>query len=511
MLRTAAIVLLLAAHAPCGPARAAEETAPGAVAEDDEEEDEEQDLRERLTEREDKRRPEQPRSIQLGGRPLVISGEFETESFFVRRAVLADPDVRQRDRLFNETGIEVEAFYSFGEQLSVFGQVRPTVQRDLLDHVEDEVSDLYLELGEIWLNSEDVLGSALDLDLGRIDFEDERRWWWDDELEGARVSYEVDDLELSLAFARRLVSERTDLGYVEPEEDRVARWIFHAQWDLADAHALEFFGVHHDDRSSTERVGETVRSEREDESDGRFRWLGARAMGAFDLRPRAILGYWLDLAWLRGDERRLSYDEDDAIRRSTVESEDRNQVRGLAYDAGVSLELASLPWEPRVFAGRARADRDFRQVGLEGNEAGFGGVERFPSYGILLDPDLSNLGIWTAGAGMRVLGRSSLDLVYHAYRLVDRSARLPGIALEVDDEVLQPCAVPAPDAQRCHADLGWAVDLVLALEEWERLEFAFALSAFRSGRAFARDFEGRKNDPRNETSLSAYFAFRWAF
>jgi hypothetical protein len=342
--------------------------------------------------------------------------------------------------------------------------------------------------------AEDFAGTGLDVDLGRLDFEDERRWWWDDELEAARVAFEHDELELSIAVARRLLPERSDQSFIDPEEDRVLRWIGQATWDFRPNHGIELFAVHHDDRSSTERVGETVKSEREDESDARLRWLGARAMGVFDLRPRATLGYWLDLAWLRGRERRIEYDDEATglPRRSLVASERHREVDGFGYDAGASVSLASIRGEPRLFVGYARASRDFRQTGIESDEAGFGGVERFRHYGLLLDPDFTNLGVETTGAGVSLLRSSSLDLVYHRYRLRNvRDAFLPDIALEAE---LEPT----------HRDLGQEIDLVLAIEEWERLELAFGLAAFRTGRAFDRTTRG-------ETSWGAFGAIRVAF
>jgi hypothetical protein len=48
-------------------------------------EDEEDELRQRLTEREDKRRPAEPWSIELAGRPFTISGEYEIHLGYVRR------------------------------------------------------------------------------------------------------------------------------------------------------------------------------------------------------------------------------------------------------------------------------------------------------------------------------------------------------------------------------------------------------------------------------------------
>ncbi len=100
----------------------------------------------------------------------------------------------------------------------------------------------------------------------------------------------------------------------------------------------------------------------------------------------------------------------------TVEEVTRRDVNGWGVDAGLSW-LLPLAYEPRLFAGYAYGsgdsdpdsgdDHSFRQTGIEVNEAGFGGVERFDHYGFLLEPELSNLGIVTVGAGLSLL---SLEL-----------------------------------------------------------------------------------------------------
>lgn len=132
----------------------------------------------------------------------------------------------------------------------------------------------------------------------------------------------------------------------------------------------------------------------------------------------------------------------------------------------------------------------FRQTGLEANEAGFGGVERFPHYGVLLDPELSNLGVVTVGAGLSLLRSSSLDLVYHSYRLVEPASSLRNARLEV--------ALTGR-----HRGLGEEIDLVLAVEEWERFELDLVGSAFRAGRAFG--------EAEDEWSYAAFLALRMAF
>ena len=76
----------------------------------------------------------------------------------------------------------------------------------------------------------------------------------------------------------------------------------------------------------------------------------------------------------------------------------------------------------------------------------------------------------TAGAGFSLPRSSSFDFVYHAYRLVEPP----------------PCAMPGsrPSSRASTAFLGEQIDLVLAVEAWERFELDLIGSAFRAGRAF---------------------------
>lgn len=78
--------VLVLSH-PGGPAHAADD---GSFSIEPEEsfEDEEGDLREQLTEREDKRRPVKPWSIEVAGRPLAVSGEYEIAPGYSRRRVI---------------------------------------------------------------------------------------------------------------------------------------------------------------------------------------------------------------------------------------------------------------------------------------------------------------------------------------------------------------------------------------------------------------------------------------
>ncbi len=480
-----ALLLLIA------PRVAAQAEAPAEAELSEEEEEEEEGLQQRLTEREDQRRPLKPWSTRIFGHRLTLGGEYETEFRYLRRRVFdededlrklnPDDDERRPDRSLMEHTFEVEAFYSLGEPLSFFVQGQAILEEDP-DSLRESY-DSYFERGEMWLASEDIAGSDVSFDAGRLDFEDERRWWFDDELDAVRLTWEpAEAVEISLALAQELLPERSDRDYIEPEQEDVLRLLGQASWGWRTDHLLELFAIYHDDRSPSQ-LGEVVDEEREDDLDAELTWLGLRAMGVFGLGERGLLGYWLDTGLVHGNVRKLVDREDPD---PDIEHHD---VDGWAFDLGASWILP-LDYDPRLFAGYAMGSGRFRQTDLQANEAGFGGVERFPSYGILLDPELSSLAVATVGAGLSLLRSSSLDLVYHHYRLT-------GSADQLADDQLDATLV------RGQHELGYGFDLVLGLEEWERLEFTFALAALRSGDAFV-------NRP-NRWTYGGFAAVRYAF
>jgi hypothetical protein len=455
------------------------------------------DLRERLTEREDQNRVEDPWTTELWGHPLSLAGEAETWMGFVEELSLGEPD-EDYDRLLFEAEIEAEAFYSIGPLFSVFLQARLAFIRDLRSQTPDRLSTLLLERGEMWIHTEDILGTGLNLHAGALDFEDDRLWWWDEGLDAVRLAYETDTFEATLAAAEQIAPRRTSQSYIDPEMDGVFRLIGEASWDWHPHHAVELFGLYHHDHSGEDHPGGIVRRSREDESDATLAWVGFRAMGASTLDSGGIFGYWLDTAVVWGGERWVEFvdlpDEmvmaDEAVHRD---------VSGWAVDAGVNWIL---PWalEPRLFAGYAIGsgdpnpesgdDRSFRQSGLHGNEPGFGGVQRFGQYGNLLDPELSNLGVVTLGLGLTLFDSSSVDLVYHYYHQMQAATFLRDVRFDAE-------------LDGRHRDVGHGIDVVLAIEEWKRLELEFDVSVFRSGDAFVVD--------RHEWTYGLFGSIRLAF
>lgn len=455
-----------------------------------------EDLRERLTEREDQRRPAEPFSIEVAGRPLSLSGEYEVTLDHLRRR--GSNAAGRFDSLLLQHAVEGEAFYSFGPELSLFAQLRVGKGEELRSAACTDACDLTAERGEIWLHSRRIGGTGLDFDAGRLHFEDERRWWWDAELDALRIEYEAPAFGFAVAAGREVASSRLDQNHVDVEHEGVRRVIGEVSWDWRPNHVFELFLLHHDDRSQLRRIGEITDARRQDISDARLTWFGARMLGVFDLGERSLLGYWLDTARVRGTETLVEF-QTLSSEQSAITGLTRRKVRGWAIDAGVNWIL-TLALTPRLFASYAlgsgdserssQTDRSFRQTGLQANESGFGGVRRFSHYGVLLDPELSNLEVLTLGAGISLLRSSSLDLVLHRYRLDEpaTSMRSAGVDSQLTGS---------------STELGNEVDVVLALEEWERIEIELVGSAFRWGRAFGAQ--------QGEYSYGAFLGMRVAF
>jgi len=260
-----------------------------------------EELRARLTEREDENRVPDPWSVGVWGYPLTVAGEIETAFDYVEPQSLGEPG-SDYDRLFWQEGLPLGSFYTRGTVFSVFSQASLIVDCDIENQAGDRVRDVFVERGEMWLYSEDIAGTGLSVEIGRLDFEDERRWWWDNELDAVRVGYENERLEVTDALARELAPKRSDQSRVEPDNDRVLRLIGEISWGRWPDQTLELFALHHDDRSRRQSVGAFVKPSRIDESDARLTWLGARAMGGLAIESGAIFGYWLDTGFVGGDE-----------------------------------------------------------------------------------------------------------------------------------------------------------------------------------------------------------------
>lgn len=304
---------------------------------------------------------------------------------------------------------------------------------DTADPVEIEVEEVFLVLRDLLPH--------LSLIAGRQRFRDDREWLFDAEFDGGRLFYQRGRFALEAggglinAFPRSLNNRDRD--------DETVNYYAAAHYAYAPDSVATVYGFGRDDGSP----------------DNESPWLaGLRVIG--EAEDRFL--YWLEAAYAGGRD-------------------GSNEISGVGVDAGLTTRLATDGLMPAITIGVAYGsgdadtgdgrDGNFRQTGLQDNNSRHGGVTSFSHYGTVLEPELSNLLIATAGFGIRPTKRSSVDLVYHHYRQVVTVPGLRDSNLDID-----------PDGSS--ADIGHALDLVIGFREIEDVRIELIGGAFFPGAAF---------------------------
>lgn len=316
------------------------------------------------------------------------------------------------------------------------------------DHVldrgalRDEEHETALDLKQFYLEFSDVR-PGLTLLVGRQEFEDDRKWYFDEELDGIRLTYQRGALSLDASAARELLF-RKNLLESRPDEDAISNYFLNAGYDISENHRLSAYTLIRDGMGGV---------------DEELIYYGLSAQGQL----ADSLTYWGEFAHLRGR------DGDD-------------RLNGFGLDLGATWRFQAA-WQPSLTLAYAMGTGDdgggrdgrFRQSGLEGNEARFNGVEDFLYYGEALDPELSNIRVLTAGIGVRPTENSSIDLVAHRYwQDVAQDGRLPGAAMRAE-------------ANGVSRDIGTGIDLIFGYREIEDVALGLRLGWFRPGDAFDGD------------------------
>ena len=313
-------------------------------------------------------------------------------------------------------------------------------QRFILEPSEDENPDPSLSLTRAYAVARDLFPNTVVV-AGRQNFVDERKWIWEEPLDGLRVIWSEGPWALDFAAARDQLANRDLLD----RRDTKGGSYFWASGRYAITEDAEgsVYALYIDDR--------------EDE-DADVGYLGVHSHGeALD-----NVNHWLEAAVVAGEE------------------EDRD-VLGFGFDAGATWQ-SDLALDPAFTLGVAFGSGDdgegkdtaFRQTGLQENSDKFAGEASFDYYGQVLDPELSNLLIVTAGAGIRPVPDVSVDLIYHHYRLARKTDELRDAALDAD-----------PNGESHY--LGDGLDLVVGWEVSRRLSLEAVGGIFFPGSAFDED------------------------
>ena len=385
--------------------------------------------------------PEAPPETRYRLAPFLTFGaEMELDYVFRR-----NPDLdRRRDDDASLLSPELSLAWSFDPAPAFQAFLNVALSRELV--LAEGVAgagaseDVALEVKQafVWLRP---LPGGLSLQVGRMRFEDEREWLYDEELDAVRVGYAQGALAVEISASRDGLVRKDVLS--TNERERINNYVAHVSYRLAREIELEGYVIVRDDRVADRR---------------RPVFFGVRSRG----EPVEDLDYWLDVGYVGGRD-------------------GPSRLRGWGLDLGATYELQVGP-RPALTLGFAFGsgdpdpedglDGNFRQTGLQENEADFGGATSFKYYGEVLDPELSNLAILTVGIGIRPSEKFSLDLVYHYYLQHRASDTIRSGGLD---------AQPSGRSRR----LGSEVDLVVGLEDiWNRVDAKVVLGYFLPGAAF---------------------------
>ncbi len=310
---------------------------------------------------------------------------------------------------------------------------------------------------------------------GRRNYEDQRHWLYDTSLDIASITFRKGHIRAE-AFAGREVLWDLDL-LINEAKDRINTYMFFAEYFGIEDIKLAAFTVLRNDRAGKE---------------GRPFIMGLSSHGM----PNANISYWALLANMRGHD------------------EARRDFFAHAFDVGGTLRLTGLPLHPNITVGYAFATGDsnpndnrnneFRQTGLQSNEARFAGISDFKVYGETLDPELSNIKIFTAGLGFHLAPAVLVDLVFHRYWLDEIADENRNWALT---------AQMNQDDSQLSRDMGKAFDIVIGFRRMfglPRLGLDLRMGWFFPGKGF-RNEQGDPDNPtfRNADKASSIVAKFW--
>ena len=444
--------------------------------------------------RPDEQRGNQPFTVQLFDRPLMLRLGYEWS--IERRQNFDLNNARDRDRRTRDQELKAEAQLRVSPRLTLSAQAVAVSEVRRQKATGTITRDEGLKRGELWALFDQLAGTPLSLQLGRIPLVDARTWWWDDDLDAVRLMARGSNWYAETGIGRELARAASYEPGIDLAHRGVHRWFGQTRWTWAPRQSLEGFWLRAVDRSGVPAAGSLWSADDADGRDARLTWLGLRSSGNGRLAGGARWGYWADAGWVRGRETLTPFSTSGNQQRAG--NSQARKVRGRGLDLGAQWTFTDV-WRPTLTLGwaagsgaapGASVDGNYRQTGLQENKARLSGMKRLQRYGELFDPELSNLRVATAAFAVRPWTDSSIELVWHRYRQVVASAALADSRLSQAPQGLQ-------------RGLGQAFDLLLAWRPTPQVELTLLFARFLPGEAFAAN----RRDPATSIELGLDLKF----
>ncbi len=341
-----------------------------------------------------------------------------------------------------EPQLRLMAAFLPSQRFRFLGQLRAR-QNFVVDSPEGggDSEEIKLEVLQLVALARDIGGAPVAVQAGRQRYKEPREWLYDDYLDAVRVS---------VYPWQRFSFEASVIDGRNSYKDKFQTW--------TDALGMLTAGVYGG-------LASAYVWKRWDSDEARKReplWAGVRYRGGSSrwLQP------WGELAAMRGEDKHRNLD-------------------AWAFDVGATARASTVPLQPSVTVGYAVGsgnpidgdadDHRFRQSGFEDNTARMNGLGLVRYYGAGLEPELSNITIFTAGAGFCPLPYLSIEAIYHHY-----------VQHHPADEVRGRLVDPPARPNGVDPQLGDGVDVVTGLYNvWNHVSAVWTLAWFLPGAAFA--------------------------
>ncbi|MCI0330422.1 MAG: alginate export family protein [candidate division Zixibacteria bacterium] len=377
------------------------------------------------------------------GDQLLLSGDYRQTTRLEKRYTLSE--VQKDDYQDTEPALRLEAAGNWAPEVQSFLQLRLRKKYTFGTFPNRpstaESTRFEFQAIQAYLLLRAPAGRKAALMVGKQRVRDQREWLFDEYLDAVRLYfYETQPVVLEASFLPSLF----------PFQDEKYR-----TWD-------DFlFRVRFIPDGKNEA---NVYMLKRRDSDARNRepvYWGLSYYG----RPKRFITGWLQAGLLRGTDKQ------------------RDQ-EAYALDFGATFAATDHHLRPSLTLGYSLGSGDkvsgdsisqeFRQTGYEDNSGRFGGFANFQYYGEVLDPELANLQILTAGAGFRPHRQVSFDAIFHTYRQNQ-------LDNDVRSELIAPPAIPTGLSK----DLGWELDFILGIQRiLQRVNLAYSFGLFNPGEAF---------------------------
>ena len=428
-------------------------------------------------------RPKRAREFQIGTTTVTVTGAAVFDGKYKDNFNLLKR--RNRDEVQLRPRMDLDIIANFQNGVSLFTETRIR-NKTTLQHGDKPMNDFQLLFRDFFVNMPLPGSVPAMLRLGRQQFFDVRRWYLNNRLDGIRLFLDPAPFHLFLSFSTPVPSQSDSIRLFDDIFQRREQTdlIANLTYSLSSKSSIGSYvivGSKHENRIKRGNPRE------EDPI-----WLGIRANGHVNVRfpfrtPKFLrqlfrpkIKYWLDAAFVTGSAK-------------------SKKVRGAGLDMGTTVIARKVALKPYLTLAYAygsgdkttkdRVDHNFRQTGFQLNSGVFGGVVNFNYYGVLLQPELSNIHIVTAGLGFRPSKKSSIEFVYHHYTQDHAFSKLR------DESISR-------NPRGKTTNLGDEFDVVLGSREFKNIRIRSRNGYFLPGPAY-----GRRDDPAFFTRLDIQFSF----